>query len=159
MPLPNLFGEGNSGSLVGAEAILKSNELKRGKITYRRSPDRDRVIEIRMNGKVILPGTRIAKGSVIDLVVGDGAGPKDFLMTRLVGLTYQGALLRLGNLNLYLGSVQIPEDVDTTGMAIYVLKQLPAAGDSISVGQPINLWIGPKGYQLTEEENENDNQP
>jgi beta-lactam-binding protein with PASTA domain len=159
LPLPNLFGEGNSGSLVGAEAILRSNELKTGKIIYRHHPSRDLLIEIRMDGKVITPGTRIPKGSVIDLVVGDGGGPKDFRMANMVGLTYKNALLRLGNLSLYLGTVQIPDDVDTTDVATYVLKQLPAAGDSVSVGDPIDLWIGPKGYQLKEEENENDHQP
>ena len=156
LPLPNLFGEGNSGSLVGAEAILRSNELKRGRIIYQRHPSRDLLIEIRMNGQVITPGTRIPKGSVIDLVVGDGGGPRDFLIINLVGLPYQNALLRLGNLSLHLGSVQIPEDVDTTDIVSYVLKQLPAAGDSVSIGDPIDLWIGPKGYQLKEEENENE---
>lgn len=156
LPLPNLFGEGNSGSLVGAEAILRSNELKRGRIIYQRHPSRDLLIEIRMDGQVITPGTRISKGSVIDLVVGDGGGPKDFRMGNIVGLPYQNALLRLGNLSLHLGSVQIPEDVDTTDIVSYVLKQFPAAGDSVSIGDPIDLWIGPKGYQLKEEDIENE---
>ncbi len=154
LPIPNLL-ESGSGSLANAEAVLRSNELKRGKILYRHSPFRDLIIEMRMNGKVIEPGSRVPKGSVIDLVVGDGGGPKDFIMGNLVGLPYENALLRLGNLSLHLGSVQIPEEVDTSTFIIYVLKQSPVQGDSVSIGDPINLWIGPKDYKLKEEEIEN----
>ncbi|NOT73792.1 MAG: PASTA domain-containing protein [Cyclobacteriaceae bacterium] len=154
LPLPNLFGEGNSGSLLNAEAVLKSNELKRGRIIYQRHPNRDLLIEIRMNGQVILPGIRIPKGSVIDLVVGDGAGASDFVMGNFVGMTYENALLRLDNLSLHLGSVLIPEGADTTDIISYVLKQSPAVGDSVSVGDPVSLWIGPKGYKIEEEENQ-----
>ncbi len=154
LPIPNLL-ESGSGSLANAEAVLKSNELKRGRVIHRHSPFRDLIIEMRMNGAVIAPGSRVPKGSVIDLVVGDGSGPKDFIMSNYVGLPYENVLLRLGNLSLHLGSVQIPEDVDTMGIVSYVIKQLPMAGDSVSIGDPIDLWIGPKGYELKEEKNEN----
>jgi beta-lactam-binding protein with PASTA domain len=155
LPIPNLI-ESGSGSLANAEAVLRSNELKRGRILYQHSPFRDLIIEMRMNGRVIEPGSRVPKGSVIDLVVGDGGGPKDFIMGNLIGLPYENALLRLGNLSLHLGSVQIPEDVDTTDIVSYVLKQLPMPGDSVSVGDPIELWIGPKDYKIKEEGTEND---
>ena len=153
LPLPNLFGEGGAGSLENAEAVLRSAELARGRVIFRRSPNYHLVMEIRMNGRPINPGTRVPKGSTIDLVVGDGAGPRDFVISNFVGLPYQNALLRLGNLSLHLGSVQIPEDVDTTGIVSYVIRQNPAPGDSVSIGDPIDLWIGPKGYQLKEPEN------
>lgn len=152
LPLPNLFGDGGAGSLENAEAVLRSSELSRGRIIYRRSPNYHLIMEIRMNGKPITPGTRVPKGSTIDLVVGDGAGPRDFVISNFVGLTYDNVLLRLGNLSLHLGSVQIPEDVDTTGIVSFVIKQNPAPGDSVSIGDPIDLWIGPKGYQFKEPE-------
>ena len=154
LPVPNLL-ENGGGSLANARAVLKSNELLPGRIIYQHSPFRDLIIEMRMNGKVIAPGSRVSKGSVIDLVVGDGGGPKDFVMGNFVGIPYPNALLRLGNLSLHLGEVQIPDDVDTTGIISYVLKQFPAPGDSVSIGDPVNLWIGPKGYKLEDEENEN----
>lgn len=152
LPLPNLFGEGGAGSLENAEAVLKSAELVRGRVIYKRSPNYHLIMEIRYNGRTITPGTRVPKGSTIDLVVGDGAGPRDFVLSNFVGLTYDNVLLRLANLSLHLGSVQIPEGVDTTGIVSYVIKQYPVAGDSISIGDPIDLWIGPKGYQMKEPE-------
>lgn len=151
LPLPNLFGEG-AGSLESAEAILKSVELVRGRVIYRRSPNYHLLMEIRYNGRVITPGTRVPLGATIDLVVGDGAGPRDFVIGNFVGVPYRNVLLRLGNLSLHLGDVQIPEDVDTTGLELFVIKQLPVAGDSVSIGDPIDLWIGPKGYQFKEPE-------
>lgn len=152
LPLPNLFGEGGAGSLENAEAVLRSAELVRGRIIYRRSPNYHLIMEIRYNGRVILPGTRVPKGSTIDLVVGDGAGPRDFVLSNFVGISYKNVLLRLANLSLHLGSVQIPEDVDTTGIESFVIKQYPQPGDSVSIGDPVELWIGPKGYQFKEPE-------
>jgi beta-lactam-binding protein with PASTA domain len=67
-------------------------------------------------------------------------------------MAYENAILRLGNLSLHLGSVQIPDDVDTTGIVSYVIKQNPVPGDSVSIGDPIDLWIGPKGYQFKDPE-------
>ncbi|MBL7850699.1 MAG: PASTA domain-containing protein [Cyclobacteriaceae bacterium] len=152
LPLPNLFGEGGAGSLENAEAVLKSAELVRGRIIYRRSPNYHLVMEIRYNGRVILPGTRVPKGSTIDLVVGDGAGPRDFVLSNFVGLAYKNVLLRLANLSLHLGTVQIPDDVDTTGIEAFVIKQYPEPGDSVSIGDPVELWIGPKGYQIKDQQ-------
>ncbi len=152
LPLPNLFGEGGAGSLENAEAVLRSAELVRGRVIYRRSPNYHLIIEMRYNGRIIMPGTRVPKGSTIDLVVGDGAGPRDFVVSSFLGLSYENALLRLANLSLHLGSVQIPEDVDTTGIDIFVVRQSPEPGDSVSIGDPIDLWIGPKGYKFKDPE-------
>lgn len=152
LPLPNLFGDGGAGSLENAEAVLKSAELIRGRVIYRRSPNYHLVIEIRYNGNIINPGTRVPKGATIDLVVGDGAGPRDFVLNNFVGMAYKNVLLRLGNLSLHLGSIMIPDDVDTTGVSLFVIKHSPEAGDSVSIGDPIDLWIGPKGYQYKDPE-------
>ncbi|MBL7859724.1 MAG: PASTA domain-containing protein [Cyclobacteriaceae bacterium] len=155
LPLPDLVDR----SLVNAEVVLRSNELKRGRIYYEPSPFRNLVKAMRYEGKVIEPGTRITKGSVIDLVVGDGNGPADFTIGNLIGDSFETAKFKLMGWNLHLGNLQYPLDVDTTGMDPFVYKQYPAAGDSVRVGDPVDLWIGPKGYQEPEEseETEDDN--
>ncbi|MCE7863879.1 MAG: PASTA domain-containing protein [Bacteroidetes bacterium CHB5] len=156
LPLPELVER----SLVNAEVVLKSLELKRGRIFYKPNPFRNLVMEMRMDGEEIKAGTRITKGSVIDLVVGDGNGPADFTIGNLVGDPLETAKFKLMGWNLYLGSIQIPADVDTTGIEIFVFKQYPAAGDSVRVGDPVDIWIGPKGYTEpgeTEDEETDDN--
>jgi eukaryotic-like serine/threonine-protein kinase len=143
MPVPDLVDH----SLVNAEAVLKSSELRRGRILYESSPFPNLVKEMRYKGNVIPPGTRIPKGAVIDLVVGDGRGSADFTVGSLVGDTYDRALFKLMGWNLHLGKIRIPDDGDTTGHDPYVFKQYPAAGDSVRVGDPVDLWIAPKGYK------------
>ncbi|MEQ1585606.1 MAG: PASTA domain-containing protein [Cyclobacteriaceae bacterium] len=152
LPLPDLVDR----SLVNAEVVLKSIELKRGRILYVPSPFRNLVKEMRHEGKVIIAGTRITKGAVIDLVVGDGNGPADFTIGNLIGDSYETAKFKLMGWNLHLGNVQIPLGVDTTGVEPFVYKQSPAKGDSVRVGDPVDLWIGPKGYKEPEEETEGD---
>jgi beta-lactam-binding protein with PASTA domain len=55
-----------------AVPTLKSLGLAAGNITYAPHIGKDMVLEMRMNGKVIKPGTRVYKASKIDLVLGDG---------------------------------------------------------------------------------------
>jgi beta-lactam-binding protein with PASTA domain len=114
------------------------------------------VIEMRFQGRKIDPGTRLPEGSTIDLVVGDGNGPSDMVLGSLVGDSFEHALFKLEGWNLHRGRVEVPSDADTTGIMPYVYKQYPPAGDSVRVGDPIDLWIAPKNYVPAEEETEND---
>src|SRR5690606_2536033 len=72
VPVPNLV----DGSVVNADAVLKSNELRRGKIELVSGPF-NVVKEMKYQGQVIEASERVPKGSVIDLVVMDG-GSKNF---------------------------------------------------------------------------------
>ncbi len=150
LPMPDL----TDGSLVNAKAVLKSNELKLGKVFFEPSPFKNLVREFRYRGKPIAPGERLPKGSVIDLIVGDGFGPADFAMGRVMGDTYETALRKLSGWNLHLGNVEIMEGADTTGTVPFVFKQFPLSGDSVRVGDPVDLWLAPKGYKVQEKENE-----
>ncbi len=144
LPVPDLVDR----SLINAEVVLKSNELRIGNIYYEASPFRNLVTEMRHKGQVILAGTRIFKGATIDLVVGDGNGPADFVVGNLIGDAYKTALLKLSGWNLHLGTVEIPDGQDTTGIIPYVYKQVPLPGDSVRIGEPIHLWIAPKGFKV-----------
>lgn len=55
-----------------AEPTLKSLGLELGEITYKPYLGKDMVLEMRHNGKVVKPGTKLTKTSKIDLVLGDG---------------------------------------------------------------------------------------
>jgi eukaryotic-like serine/threonine-protein kinase len=151
MPIPDLVDR----SLINAEVVLKSNELVRGNIVYQSNPFRI-IMEMRYKGKEIKAGTRVPKGSRIDLVLGDGNGASDLVIGTLIGDTYDQAVFKLAGWNLHLGRIEIAPGIDTTGMKTFVYKQEPKEGDSVRVGDPINLWIGPKNYTenpIEEEEN------
>lgn len=147
VPMPELVDR----SRINAEVVLKSNELRRGHIILESSPFLNLVKEMRYMGKPIVAGTRVPKGAVIDLVVGDGYGRSDFRIGRLIGDSYETALFKLQGWNLHLGSVEIPAGVDTTGTSPVVYKQYPEVNEQVHVGDPVDIWIAPPGYK---EENE-----
>jgi beta-lactam-binding protein with PASTA domain len=74
------------GSLKNAELILENYGLKRGKITYKADLASNAVLEHWYNGEKIEPGAPIARGSKIDMVVGDGLGQRVFSVPRFIGL-------------------------------------------------------------------------
>ncbi len=55
-----------------AESMLLASGLKIGRVTYRRNIGRNMVLEIRYDGKKILPGETLPQSSKIDLVLGNG---------------------------------------------------------------------------------------
>lgn len=146
VPVPNLV----DGSVVNAEAILKSNELRRGRIELVSGPF-NVVKEMKYRGARVEEGFRVPKGAVIDLVVMDGGkgnGPLD----DLVGMEFEDMkVIILGN-NL---NFQVHLVDDTVGYAPVVLKQIPEAGENVKVGDVVTVWIGKPGSVPEEEDEEN----
>ncbi len=60
-------------TLRQAQSILESSGLLLGKLTYIKAFDDDAVQQQFFQGKIIPPGTKLDKGSVINLTVGIGA--------------------------------------------------------------------------------------
>lgn len=147
LPMPNLVDK----SLTNAKVVLEGNSLKIGKISYASSPYQFLVLSMTRNGKPVKAGERLAKGSVIDLVVGDGGMQANMVVGNLVRESYERALLKLRGWNMKLGRVLVVEGQDTTGVKTFVVKQNPAAGDSARFGSPVDLWIAPQGYKIPKE--------
>jgi eukaryotic-like serine/threonine-protein kinase len=144
VPVPNLI----DGSVVNAEAVLRSNELRRGKIELVPGPF-NVVKEMKYQGQVIGPSERVPKGSTIDLVVMDG-GSKDFESPDYTGLTLEDAKVIIFGSNLNLGNVVLVGD--TTGGNAVVLKQNPAPKENIRVGDVVDLWIGKSDTSVPDDE-------
>ncbi len=154
VPVPDLV----DGSLINAEAVLRGNELKRGRIQLVRGPFLNLVKEMRYEGKKIEPGTRIPKGSVIDLVVEDG-GSNTVPMPDVLGYTLEDAKIPIFGSNLNLGQIHLVGDTLAVS-PIVVLKQKPPAKENIKVGDVVELWVGKKGtIVIPDEEDENENKP
>jgi beta-lactam-binding protein with PASTA domain len=136
---------------VNAEAVLKSNELKRGKIELVPGPF-NVVKEMKYKGQVIAASERVPKGSTIDLVVMDG-GSKDFQAADYTGLSLEDAKVIIFGSNLNIGNVVI--EGDTTGGAV-VIRQKPEANENIKVGDVVDLWIG-KSDSIDPDDEPNEN--
>lgn len=128
-------------SLRNAQLELNSYELERGKIILKPSPFENAVLEQRFEGESIEPGTKIPKGSVIDLVVGDGYGNRVFKIPSFIGMPFDEVKISLTGMNLRLGS--IINQGDSLEAPGFIYKQIPEEGEVVKVGEAIDLWITP----------------
>lgn len=151
--MPNLI----DGSLKNAELVLKSYGLERGRITYKPDLAQNAVLQQMYNGADIVPGDLIKKGSVVDLIVGDGLGKRVFSAPNFVGLMLDEAEFAIRGAGLATGSVlvkifdpegeallNIPgyeEDTLFTTSSGRIYKQFPSSGDNIRLGQQVDLWV------------------
>ncbi|MFZ6010939.1 MAG: PASTA domain-containing protein [Bacteroidota bacterium] len=148
VPMPNLI----DGSLINADAVLRGNELKRGRIQYVSGPFPNLVKEMRIRGKKLEPGTRVQKGSVVDLVVMDG-GSDTVSTPNVVGFTLEDAKVPILGSSLNIGEIYLVGD--TLGTHPVILKQKPEPGENKKIGDVVDLWIGAPGTPVEENNDEN----
>jgi len=146
VPVPNLI----DGSVINADAQLRSNQLKRGQIHLVPGPF-NVVKEMRYNGEKIEPTTRVPKGSVIDLVVMDG-GSREQQMPNLLDYSFEDAKFVILGSNLAVGEIHLIGD--TLQSRPVIVKQSPEAGQNIKVGDAVDIWIGAPGSMPQDEEDE-----
>lgn len=128
-------------TFVEARAMLNSYGLKLGDTTYIPDIARDVVLDVKFGGQKLNSGRPVPKGSIIDLVLGDGRGANEVQIPDLEGLTLtearfalQGASLTLGTIN-YMGPV-----VDS--LTAIVVSQTPTPDNPmVSIGSPVNVAL------------------
>ncbi|WKK84885.1 PASTA domain-containing protein [Marivirga arenosa] len=133
------------GSLKNAQMVLESYGLLLGDITYEPHEFQNAVLKQKFNGKEIEAGSDIAKGSTIDLVIGNGLG-RPFAMPELVGNNREDAEFIIVGSGLQIGKVRTRED-DEKASGI-VLQQYPEAGSSVRTGNQVDIWVvAPKNQE------------
>jgi len=140
--MPNLIGY----SFRNAEVVLRTMDLNVGDTLFRPDFARNAVLEQRLNGQVISPGTKIKKGSLITLVLGDGIGDHPVPVPMLVGLNYQAAKALLDSAGIGFGAIVLDPTVQDT-LSAWIYRQSPTPVDedsqpvSIRPGQLIDIWL------------------
>jgi beta-lactam-binding protein with PASTA domain len=149
VPVPALV----DGSVVNADAVLRSNQLKRGSIELVPGPF-NIVKDMKYRGNRIEAGDQVPKGATIDLVVMDGSGPNSNGEThKYLGMSLEDAKFLIFGYNFNLGEVHI--EGDTTGGGV-VIKQKPGPEENIKVGDVVELWIGKPGTSVDDDDNPNE---
>jgi len=144
-------------SLKSAMMVLKSYDLKLGEVKFVPDVFFGVVHEARMNGRTVLEGERIEKGSVIDLIAGNGYGNTRFQSPNLIGLDQEEAEVAIIGSGLKVGKVRITDKslagfdaVDSLGNDIIeyrpiapgtVQNQYPRPERSVNIGDPVDIWI------------------
>ncbi|MFN8276544.1 MAG: PASTA domain-containing protein [Chitinophagales bacterium] len=138
--IPDLVGRS---SYKYARIQLESMGFKLTEPVYRPDPHQDAVLEVLVNNKVVRPGTKIPKGTMVTLVLGDGLANQKITVPYLVGLRYEEALLKLKEeYQLAVGALVVNDDVRDT-LRAFVYKQEPSYGDGhkIRVGEEVDLFL------------------
>jgi beta-lactam-binding protein with PASTA domain len=137
--MPNLIDV----SLRQAEAMLKSAGLKTGQLIYKPDIALNVVLEQSLNGRVIQPGTKLPKGSTIDLTLGDGmVDAEDVPIPDLTDLSFTEARNLLSSQTLNVGAVVFQGKIsDTASTRVY--RQIPEYKPEATVkaGTSIDLFL------------------
>lgn len=136
--MPKLVGR----ALINAQRELESVGLLLGSIKYIPDVQENTVLKQLANEIEIAEDASIAKGSKIDLIVGDGLGNQEFDVPELTGKPLDEAELALQGSSLQLGTVIYEENAETPEGS--VIKQKPLAGSKIRVGDVVDVWISGK---------------
>ncbi len=136
--LPNLVDM----SKRQAKLILESSGLKMGREIYQPDIAKDAVLSFRVNGKTVSGDITLPKGSIVDLVLGDGLGSLDVEIPDLIGLTVMEAMAVLDAMQLSVGQISTQGTVKDQ-MSAYIYYQQPEYGSNVNIapGDPVNLYV------------------
>ncbi|MBS1532209.1 MAG: PASTA domain-containing protein [Bacteroidetes bacterium] len=137
--LPSILDE----PYISAVATISNYGLKVGDTTYRPDIAKDHVLEVRFAGQAIQPGTKIPKGSKIDLVLGDGAGASEVDIPDIVDQDLDAARFALKGAGLSLGNITYQGAI-TDSANLVVVAQMPMKTDSITkvpIGTKVNVIV------------------
>jgi beta-lactam-binding protein with PASTA domain len=151
--MPNLVDASQKTALM----VLKSYELKLGNREYAPDLAFNAVLAQLYEGDTIAPGTKIPKGSTIDLVLGNGLGNQSLESPNLIGQDEESARIAILGSGLVVGNIRyekkglaVVERMIEVDSVIYeqitvepgaVSKQEPAPGRNVKLQQKIDLWI------------------
>ncbi len=107
---------------------------------YEPSAFRDLVLDVKSGGKSIEPGTKLAQGTRVRLVVGYGRGTQQVTVPSVIGLNLQSARSMLLNHRLTVGAVQRDEE-QREGVEQVVYRQSPSPGEMLVEGETVALYL------------------
>jgi beta-lactam-binding protein with PASTA domain len=144
-------------SVKMAQMVLKTYDLKLGKIDYVPDIIFNTVLAQEHQGESVEEGELLPKGSVIDLKVGDGYGNQNLKSPNLVGLDLESAQVAIIGSGLKVGEIAYQNSFDTVIMVLEregrdstdlpfispgeVFKQKPVPEKNMRLEDEVDLWI------------------
>jgi eukaryotic-like serine/threonine-protein kinase len=126
-----------------AEAMLLSAGLRLGQVRYIPNVAKDYVLKQSYHRHEVAAGTRVIKGSAIDLTVGMGLGSSDIKVPHLKGLALEAAQEELSGKYLSFGAIIYDNSVETymDSMKAVIWKQRPEYGSYVNMGGGIDVYL------------------
>ncbi|MCB0410499.1 MAG: PASTA domain-containing protein [Flavobacteriales bacterium] len=131
-------------SLRLASAKIESYGLRVGKLSYFPSECVNCVLETKIKGKKIDINQAIAKGSVIDLILGSGTSAEKVLVPYIIGLTIEETTNRLQASFLNIGATIYDDcvtSIDSINAKVYKQTPIHSENTAINMGSSVDLWL------------------
>lgn len=120
-----------------AQTQLKNLDLRIGSVSYRPDIAHNTILESRAKGQKLSAGQSIIKGSKIDLVI--GTHREEFTIPNFENMKIDEVEAYIFGMNLKLRAIHyLPAENEGVGT---VQKQLPQAGETVRLGDDVELWI------------------
>jgi eukaryotic-like serine/threonine-protein kinase len=140
-------------SLRQAIAMIESYGLQANPPMFVADPCKNCVLKQLHNGKEIAPGTKLKKGSRIDLVVGKGTTSETVTLPDCIGLTFCEGKNKLLAAALQVGNIIVDKKVaDTCAAFIYRQTPMPAKDREVGPGARVDLYITDDKSKINENE-------
>ena len=129
-------------SLRQAQIELETYGLVIGQLTYVPDMAQNAVLKQLVNGKEIKQGELIAKGTAVDLVLGDGLGNTQVEVPFLLNLTLKEAKFVLTGSSLNIGAIVFTGNISDTSRAV-VVRQIPDISSKrmLTMGESIDIFL------------------
>lgn len=132
-------------SLRQATQILERCGLKVGNLKFKPDFADNYVFEQKYNNRTIKIGTKIPKGTKIDLIVGKSGENEQIFIPNLIDQTLENAQTTLSGLGLNVNTI-FGQDIYENGndsLNSLIWKQAPVyeEGKTMMVGETIDIWV------------------
>lgn len=121
---------------------LESKGFRVGELSYVPYIGKDVVVDIKVDDKKVEAGTRFEKGTVIDLVLGQGLSNTKIIVPYLRFLTEEAARDKILARSLNIGSVIYDPEVEDSSLAL-VYRQYPPPSllPNAFMGGEVDIWL------------------
>lgn len=127
-------------SVRQAVSEIYASGLKVGTLTFVDDPFKNNVKEQRVGGRIIYAGQKVAPGTMIDLVVGNGDGSGGVSVPFLIGKTAEQARRDIHSLSLNVGREHWNGVTDKTKAVVYRQEPDYTGVNKYPFGTSIELW-------------------
>lgn len=141
-----------------AKATLEAMGFRIEKINYTPSEFPDLVMEVRANGTAVSPGSKIADGASLTLLVGERVVGETAYTPNLKGLSAAEAEAVVAEYRFVLGAVEYDETAANAAdkSNFFVYRQTPSAGSAYETGRRIDIWLTNDESKLSQRQEQND---
>ena len=127
-------------SLRQALVTLEANDLPVSRLEYVDYFARNAVVDQLVKNEPVEPGTEIAKGTPINLVVGKGKVEAKVMLPLLIAMTPGEAKRTLHFASLNMGREYYLDDKDPEHARVYKTRPEALTKEMLRLGQKVNVW-------------------